>query len=57
MADKTEGKKDRERGDGEGDLTFNLQRRQTSERVIFRPTAVTDGKGERKSDKRMDKAI
>lgn len=40
------GKKERE-GTAR-DLTFNLQRRQTSERVIFQPTAVTDVKRERK---------
>lgn len=47
LADKTKGE-ERKRGDGERDLTFNLQRRQTSERVIFQPTAVTDVKRERK---------
>lgn len=42
------GKKEREGGGGERDRAFNLQRRQTSERVIFQSTAVTDVGGESK---------
>lgn len=43
---KGEGRK--RRGTARKILTFNLQRRQTSERVIFQPTTVTDVKRERK---------
>lgn len=51
MADnKREGKK-KEKG-SEIDQTFNLQRRQTSERVIFQPTAVTDIKREKRERQR-----
>lgn len=38
----------KKRGDSERDQTFNLQRRQTSETVIFQPTAVTTIKKGRK---------
>lgn len=50
------GKERKERGD-ERDLTSNLQRRQTSERVIFQTTAVTDVKRGKESDKKTDRAI
>lgn len=49
LADKSKGEGRKERGRERGrDLTFNLQRRQTSERVIFQPAAVTDVKRVRK---------
>jgi len=52
LADKKETKKD-----GERNLTFNLQRRQTSERVIFRPTAVTNITRGRKRVIKRDGAV
>lgn len=56
LADRERGKERKERGD-ERDLTSNLQRRQTSERVIFQTTAVTDVKRGKESDKKTDRAI